>query len=120
LGGVEQTKDLHRDARSFVWLDDVRRDTALAGRLLRRNPIVTVTAVLSLAVGIGANTAVFTLASALLMGAPSGVVEPARIVDIGSTRGRGGFGPSSTRTTSTWPREPTRSTASSPTPRSLE
>ena len=36
FGGVEQMKDRHRDARSFVWLDDARRDVRHAARLLRR------------------------------------------------------------------------------------
>src|SRR5713101_406303 len=49
LGGVEQTKEAHRDARSFIWLDDARRDLAHAARLLRRNPVFATTAVLSLA-----------------------------------------------------------------------
>src|SRR5436190_23821125 len=38
LGGVEQTKELHRDARSFVWLDGLRRDLSYAVRSLRRAP----------------------------------------------------------------------------------
>ena len=36
FGGLEQMKDRHRDARSFVWLDDVRRDLHYSARLLRR------------------------------------------------------------------------------------
>src|SRR5437868_80746 len=51
LGGVEQTKERHRDARSFVWLDDARRDLRHAARLLRRDPLFTMTAALSLAIG---------------------------------------------------------------------
>jgi hypothetical protein len=39
FGGVEQTKDRQRDARSFVWLDDARRDLQYSARLLKRNPI---------------------------------------------------------------------------------
>ena len=54
FGGVALAKDLHRDARSFVWLDDARRDVRHAARLLRRDPLFTLTAVLSLAIGIGA------------------------------------------------------------------
>ena len=38
FGGVEQMKDRQRDARSFVWLDDARRDVRYSVRLLRRNP----------------------------------------------------------------------------------
>src|SRR3954466_4617296 len=76
FGGIEQMKDRHRDARSFVWLDDARRDLRHAGRLLQRNPIFTLTAVLSLAIGVGANVTVFTIANALLLQAPAGVADP--------------------------------------------
>src|SRR5438874_13644730 len=84
LGGVEQAKELHRDARSFVWLDDARRDLQHAARLLARDPLFALTAACSLAVGIGANTTIFTVANALLFRPPAGVVEPDRLVDIGS------------------------------------
>ena len=93
LAGIEQAKDAHRDARSFVSLEDARRDVVHAVRLLRRNPLFTVTAAVSLAIGIGANTAVFTVANALLFRDPAGVVEPDRVVDIGSRRGDGGLNP---------------------------
>ena len=95
LGGVEQAKELHRDARSFAWLDDARRDVSYAVRMIRRNPIVAATVVLSIAVAIGANTAVFTVANALLFRAPSGVVDADRLVDIGVSRPDGGFNPGS-------------------------
>jgi predicted permease len=96
FGGIDQTKELHRDARSFVWLDDARRDLRHASRLLRRNPIFTLTAALSLAIGIGANTTIFTVATALLFKPPAGIGAPDRLVDIGSSRRGGeGFGTSS-------------------------
>jgi len=53
------------------------------------------TAALSLAIGVGANTTMFTIGNALLFQSAAGVVEPGRLVDIGSSRNRGGFGPSS-------------------------
>ena len=78
-----------------TWLEDGRRDAALAVRMLLRHPIVAVTAVLSLAIGIGANSAIFTVANALLYRAPAGVTEPERLVDLGIGRPDGGFNPAS-------------------------
>ena len=95
LGGVEQTKDLHRDARSYAWLDDTRRDVSHAARLLRRNPVFALTASLSLAIAIGANTAIFTVVNALLLRNPVGVTDPGQLVDIGVSRGDDGFNPGS-------------------------
>jgi predicted permease len=81
--------------RSFIWLDDVRRDLFHAAWLLRRNPLMTITAALSLAIGIGANTAIFTVANALLLRPPAGVADPGRLVDIGVGRMGSGFNPGS-------------------------
>ena len=61
FGGVEQTKERHRDARSFVWLDDARRDVQYAARMLRKSPTFAAIAILTIGLGVGANTAVFSL-----------------------------------------------------------
>jgi predicted permease len=96
FGSSPLTMDRHRDARSFAWLDDLRWDLRYAARLLRRNPAFALTAALSLAIGIGADTTIFTIANALLFRAPAGVHEPGRLVDIGRTVRRGNaFNPSS-------------------------
>jgi predicted permease len=95
FGGVEQAKERQRDARSFVWLADAQRDMHHASRLLRRDPLFTATAVLSLAIGIGANTTIFTVGNALLFRAPGGVTDPDALVDIGTRTPGGGFGNSS-------------------------
>ena len=95
LGGVEQAKELHRAERSFLWLEELRRDASHGLRLLRRSPIMAATAALSLAIGIGADASVFTVADALLFRAPTGVREPERLVDIGVGRPDGGFNPGS-------------------------
>jgi hypothetical protein len=67
------------------------RNLRIAARLLARQPIFTVTAVLSMAIGIGANTAIFTAVNALLLAEPAGVSDYARMVDIGRTTQGSGF-----------------------------
>src|SRR5580765_2829377 len=93
FGNVAHVKDLHRDARSFRWVEDAWQDAAHGLRLLRRSPVFTATAALSLAVGIGANTAIFTVANALLFRPPTGIAHPSELVVIGAARGDGGLNP---------------------------
>jgi predicted permease len=81
FGGVEQTKELYRDARSFVWLDDARRDLRHAVRTLRRAPGFTAAIVLTLALGIGANTAMFSVISGVVL-KPLGYPDADRIVVV--------------------------------------
>lgn len=67
LGGVEQTKDHVRDARGTRWLEDFVMDISLAFRAVRRAPGFATIAIGMLAIGIGANTAIFTLMDAVLV-----------------------------------------------------
>ena len=81
FGGVEQTKELQRDARSFVWLDDTRRDLQYAVRVLRRAPGFTAAIVLTLAVGMGANTAIFSVIRGVVL-RPLGYPDADRLVVV--------------------------------------
>jgi putative ABC transport system permease protein len=67
LGGVEQAKERVRTSRHGALLDEVGRDVRYAFRIFGRNPGFTVTIVLTLALGIGANTAIFSLIDALML-----------------------------------------------------
>lgn len=71
--------------------DTLRQDVRYASRLLRRSPLFTVTAALSLAIGIGANATIFSIASALLLRPLPGLAEPDRLVDVGRTQDGRGF-----------------------------
>ena len=80
-GGLESVKDGVRDVRSGVWLESLWCDLVFGARLLRRTPSFAAAAILSLALGIGANAAVFGLLNALrLRSLP--VAHPEELAEI--------------------------------------
>ncbi len=81
FGGVAHTQEAHRDARSFVTIDHFCRDVRHAVRALRRSPGFTAVAVLTLALGIAAVTALFSVLDGVVL-KPLNYPDASRIVAV--------------------------------------
>lgn len=75
FGGVQQYKEATRDARGVRWLDAMRQDTAHAVRSLIKAPGFTATVVVTLALGVGANAAVYSVLQRVYLREPAGIVN---------------------------------------------
>ena len=85
LGGLEAAKELYRDRRTIPFLESLIQDLNYAGRMLRRSPAFTITALSSLALGIGANSAIFAFADSALW-RPLPVAHPESLVFAWASR----------------------------------
>jgi predicted permease len=81
LGGPEQVKEQYRDARGTRWLEDLWQDTRYALRSLRQRPGFSTVAILTLALGIGSTTVMFTIVNSVLL-KPLAYPDSQRLVTV--------------------------------------
>jgi len=84
MGGPEQLKEEIRSARTGAWLESLWQDLRFGARMLRKNLAFTAVAILTLALGIGANTAVFSVVNAVVL-RPLPYKDSSRIVTVTTT-----------------------------------
>ncbi len=94
FGGMDATKEACRDANGVNMIEGLMQDLRYGVRMLRKNPSFTAVAVCSLALGIGANTTVFSIVDSLLL-RPWAVKSPERLVSIRTEPKEPGFTTSS-------------------------
>jgi putative ABC transport system permease protein len=84
FGGVAQVREIHREQRSTLWLENLLKDARYGLASLRREPLFAVVAIAVLALGIGANIAIFSIVDGVLL-KPLPFPEPERLVRLWET-----------------------------------
>jgi putative ABC transport system permease protein len=104
FGGIEQMKEDHRDERSVRWVENLRKDVRYGLASLARDPGFAAFAIGLLALGVGANTAMFSILDAVLL-RPLPFPEPERIVRVWETPSPTEHNPTTTLTFIDWKRQ---------------
>jgi predicted permease len=97
FGSIEQMKEVHREDRSSMWLENLIKDARYGVSSLRREPVFAAVAIAVLALGIGANTAMFSVVDGVLL-KPLPFPAPERIVRVWETTDDNSTNATTTRT----------------------